>query len=175
MAQDSDFPPVPSSANLDTQCNCCCPTVINPKGAWSLTRVNWPTCVSRAAQDLRPTPQGPNLSFRYDYDSRGVEDVEKSGASLSPETFLDSMRQAQPNFDAFLSRRHGQLRHLYRLFLKRHPTRRRRSREIDADVPDAFQDSPPEPVRAELTENDAHRNRQLSGRGHMAPSRGRTD
>jgi preprotein translocase subunit SecA len=57
------------------------------------------------------------------------------------------MRQAQPDFDAVLAKRHSQLRHLYRLFLKRHRTSRRRAGDIDAHEPDAFQDLPPEPVR----------------------------
>jgi hypothetical protein len=105
-------------------------------------------CFRVAPQNAGATPQGPNLSFRYHYDTQRLEDVEKSGASLSPETFLDSMRQAQPDFDTVLAKRHAQLRHLYRLFLKRHRASRRRSRDIDANAPDSFQDLPSEPVRA---------------------------
>ena len=37
--------------------------------------------------------------------------------------------------------------HLYRLFLKRHRASMRRSRDIDANAPEAFQDLAPEPVR----------------------------
>ena len=105
-------------------------------------------CFRIAPQNVGATPQGPNLSFRYHYDTQRVEDVEKAGASLLPETFLDSMRRVQPGFDAFLSHRHAQLRHLYRLFLKRHRVSKRHSRDSDANAPDAFQDLPPEPARA---------------------------
>lgn len=106
-------------------------------------------CFRIEPQDADATPQGPNLSLRYHYDNHRIEDVESSGASLSPQTFLDSLRQACPDFDAVLAKRHDQLRHLYRLFLKRRRTSRRRGTDIDANAPDEFQRSLPEPVRAE--------------------------
>ena len=105
-------------------------------------------CFRIAPQNADATPQGPNLSLRYHYDTQRIEDVEKSGASLSPATFLDSMRQARPDFDAVLAKRHGQLRHLYRLFLKRHRASGRRARDIGAHAPEGFQRSLPEPARA---------------------------
>ena len=106
-------------------------------------------CFRIAPQNADATPQGPNLSLRYHYDTQRIEDVENSGASLSPETFLDSMRQAHSDFDAVLAKRHDQLRHLYRLFLKRHRTSKRRGTDIGAKKPDGFQRSLPEPVRVE--------------------------
>jgi hypothetical protein len=104
-------------------------------------------CFRIAPQNAGAKPQGPNLSFRYHYDTQRIEEVERSGASLPPKTFLDSIRQAQPDFDAFLSKRHAQLRHLYRLFLKRHPASKWRSKNVDAIASGAFQDLPPEQVR----------------------------
>jgi hypothetical protein len=115
-----------------------------------------PDCSCRAAflqcfrippQDADAAPQGPNLSFRYDYDTQRIENVENSGSSLSPRAFLESMRQAQPDLDALLAKRHAQLRRLYRGYLKRHPHARQRSKDTDAPPPDDFPDLPPEPVR----------------------------
>ncbi len=117
-----------------------------------------PDCSCRAAflqcfrivpQNPGAAPEKPSLSFRYHYDTQRVDHVEQSGSGLSPETALDSLRQARPNFDAFLSSRHTQLRHLYRLFLERHRVSTRRSRDRDADAQEPLQDWASEPVRLE--------------------------
>jgi preprotein translocase subunit SecA len=50
-----------------------------------------------------------------------VEVLEAAGGQLSPQGFLEAMRKVQPDFDAFLAKRHEQLRQLYRGFLKRTP------------------------------------------------------
>lgn len=92
-------------------------------------------CFRIAPQNADATPERPSLVVRYHYDTQRVEEVEKPGAGLSPKTFLDSMRHVQPGFDDFLSKRHAQLRHLYRLFLKRHRGAIQRSRDGDANAP----------------------------------------
>ncbi len=116
-----------------------------------------PACSCRAAAlqcfRIAPAPEGagpagPNLCFRYYYDTRRIEMVETQGPGLRPETVLKVMRKARPDFDVFLAKRHRQLRHLYRLFLQRHPAAGRAQvgdsewHEDSVDVP------APVPVRA---------------------------
>jgi hypothetical protein len=73
------------------------------------------------------TPKGPDLSIRYHYDTGRFETIETEGTFLSAEAFLDGMRKVQPKLDAFLAKRHSQLRHLYRSFLSRNATPTRAS------------------------------------------------
>lgn len=106
-------------------------------------------CSRIGPQSADAAPQGPDLLFRYHYDTQRFEAIEMAGAGLSPETLLDSMRQAQPDFDAFLSGRHAQLRRLYSRFLKRQGTSPLRSRGSVANASLAAPGNLPyEPVRA---------------------------
>jgi SEC-C motif len=93
-------------------------------------------------------PKGPDLSVRYQYDSQRFEVLEASGDQLSPRGFLEAMRKVQPDFDAFLAKRHEQLRQLYRGFLKRTPPARRGSAGGAWDIPEPAQVPAAAPVKA---------------------------
>jgi hypothetical protein len=124
-----------------------------------------PDCKCRAAvvqcflisPAKNPTkPKGPILSIRYQYDTQRFEVLEAAGAQLSPRGFLEAMRKVQPDFDAFLAKRHEQLRQLYRGFLKRTPAASRtaaRGAKQDSDLAQlpavAPVKAPPRPGRNE--------------------------
>ena len=69
-------------------------------------------CFLVSSSENGGTPKGPDLSIRYHYDTGRFETLEAEGTVLSTQAFLDGMRKVQPNLDAFLAKRHSQLRRL---------------------------------------------------------------
>ena len=109
-------------------------------------------CVQITPRPAGAAPAGPNLSLRYHYDTQRFEVLETTGTDISAEAFLNALRQAQPDLNTFLAKRHDQLRYLYRRFRRRQPPTKRAA--VSGPGEDAGLAAPPAQATPKPGRND---------------------